>query len=353
MADDGDDHASCALASIPPSFWHDRQTFSSAVSTPTGLLRILSLCTSRSSIVCNRDKYIQLFARRPFGNSRRCALSAALPAQQHVVLRESALVFGSLKSRLRASRSPPFRPPTACLVPARAWAVVDLHQTRSTTNLHGPLNPPKNPQCFRQPPARRSHLTLPAGSPEQAFSLTLHEQSRPPLPNLPNIIRLHPQNTSTNLLPHPGLTTRRHTAMTQEILVPVHLGIPNPNRPSQRHQRVHLISSLHPCHQTLPSLCHTLVGYPQSARPQILPFASHPRVGTKIGRRTPIEVVNGTGHLTPTPGHLRNSAEIPMIHGTRSITLQHSGETSKSGQMKMARYRSPLATGAISQKTMQ
>jgi hypothetical protein len=322
---------------------------------PSGLLRILPLCTSSVVAISIYSFHsLPLFVRRPFGKSRRSVLSAARPGRQHVVLHESALLFGSPKFRLRACRSHPYRPPTACLVPTRAWAVVDLHQTRSTTNLHGPLNPPKNLQCFRRPPARRSHLTLPAGSLEQASSLTLHEQSRPPPPNLPSITHLHPQNTSTSPPPHPALTTRRHTAMTQQTPAPVHLGILNPNRPSQRHQRVHLISSLRPCHQTLPSLCHTLVGHPRSARPQILPFESHPRPGTKIGTRMPIEAVNGTSRLIPTPGRpLRNSAEIPMIHGTRSITLQPSVETSKSGPMKMAHYRNLPAIGAISQKTMQ
>jgi len=214
---------------------------------PSGLLHIL--CTlhfvhpvsSVIAITIYRFHFLCSPDARSANSEGVLSLSLPLPDKQHVVPRESALLFGSLTFRLRARRSHPYRLPTACLVPARAWAVVDLHQTRSTTNLHGPLNPAKNPQCFRRPPARRSHLTLHAGPPGQAFSLTLHEQSRPPPPNLPSTTRLHPQTTSTNP-PHPGLTTRRHTAMTQEILVPVHLGILNPNRPSQGHQRVHLIS---------------------------------------------------------------------------------------------------------------
>ena len=313
------------------------------------------LCTLRT--VCNRNNYTHisplLLVRRPFGKSRGCTLSAVLPGRKHAVVHASALLLGSLKYRLSACHSHPHPPPTACLVPARAWAVVGLHQTRSTTNLHGPPNPPKIPQCYRRPPARKSLLTQLAGSREQVFSLTRREQSRPPPPNPPNITRLHPQNTSTNPPPPPGPTTRRHTAMALEILVPVHLGILNSNRPSQRHQRVRLISSPHRCHQTLPSLYRTPVGCPRSARPRILQSASHPRAGTKIETRIPIVAANGTGQLIHTPGRpLRKLVEIHMIHGSRSITLQPLVETSKSGQMKTVCYRGFPAIDATSQRTM-
>jgi len=346
----------CAVSTPLHSFWHDRQTFSSAFTyAPEGPYPSI-VCTL--PVVCNHDKNTHisppLCVRRPFGNSRGCAFSVALPDQQHVVVHESALLFGSLKYRLTASRFHPYPPPTACLVLARAWAVADLRQTRSPINLHGPHNPPKNPQCFRRPLARKSHRTQPAGSPKQAFSPTRHERLRPPPLNLPSIIRLHPRNMSINPPLPPGPTTQRHTAMTLEILILVHLGILNSNRPSQRHQRVHSISSLHLCHQMMPSLCHIPVGSPQSARPRILPFASHPRPRTKIGTRTPVEVTNGVGHLIPTPGRpLGNSAEIPMIHGSRSIMLQPSVGTSKSGQTKTLCYRNLLAIDVTSQKMMK
>ena len=303
---------------------------------------------------CNHDKHTQQFFISFVRSTpvRQIARVRSLCRAARPTTRYPSRVARQSEIPAKGQPFSPLPSPNSLFGPARAWAVVDLHQTRSTTNLHGPPSLPKSPQCFRRPLARKSHRTQPAGSQEQAFSLTRHEQSRPPPPNLRSITHLHPQNTSTSLPPPSELTTRRHTAMTQQILVPLHLGILNLNSPSQRHQRVHLISSLHPCHRTLPSLCHTLVGYPRSARPQILPFASHLRTGTKIGTRTPIEVVNG--HLIPTLGRpLRNSAEIPMIHGSRCIMLQPSVETSKSEQMKTVSYQSLLATGATSQKTMR
>lgn len=242
---------------------------------------------------------------------------------------------------------------TARLATLGAWAVVCLPRTRSTTNFHGPLNRPKNPQCCRRPHARKRHLTQRAGSPEQASSLTPHEHPRPH-PNLPTITPLLPQNTLTVLLPPLEPTTRRHTAMTLEILVLVHLGIQNPNRPSPRHQRVHFISSPRPCHPPSPSVCHTLVGYHRSAGPRILPFAKHPKPGKRIGTRTPVEVANETDRLIHTRGRpLGKSAEIQMTRGSRSITPPPSVGTSKNGQMRMLHYRSPPAIAVISLKTIQ
>lgn len=232
--------------------------------------------------------------------------------------------------------------------------MVCLPQTRSTINFHGPPNPPKNPQCYRRPPARKRHLTQHAGSPEQASSPTPHDHLRP-LPNLLSIIRLLPQNTLMDQ-PPPEPTTRRHTAMAMalEILVPVHLGILNSNRPSRRYQRVHLISSLRPCHRTLPSVCHTQVGYHLSARPRILLFARHPKTRKRTATRRSVEVTNRTNHLIPTIGRPPGkSAEIPMTRGNKSITLQPSVDTSKSNRMRILHYPSLPAIVAISRKTMR
>ena len=276
-----------------------------------------------------------------------------LPRRQanNTLLLTSRLFLRQSEPRLRASHSRPSPFPTPRVVPARAWAVVGLHQPRSTTNLHGPPNPSKTPQCYTRPPARKRHLTHPAGSPEQVSSPTRHEPPKPPSPNLPNITHLHPQNMSTNPPPH-GPTTRRHMFTTLRIPVPVHLGTLNPNRPSQGHQRVHLISSPHPSRQTLPSLCHTPVGYPRSANPRILPLGSHPRARTRIRTGTLIEVVNGIGHLIPTPGRpLGKSAEIPTIRG-RSITPQPSVETPRNVQMKTVCYRRPPVIDATIQRTI-
>jgi hypothetical protein len=317
--DGGDEHAlvGCVGSTHSTAFGMIGTHFLSLVFTPGRAFApplYPPLCNPR--FASNHDNFtpisLPLFVRRPFGKSRGCALSATL---QHAAVHESTPVKGKQFS--------PLLPRTACLVTVRAWAAVGLPPPKSTTNLHGPPSLPKNLQCCRRALARKRHLTRHAGSPEQAFSPTPHEQSRPPPPNQLNIIRLHLRNTSTSPLPPPGLTTPRHTAMIQEILVPVHLGILNSSRPSRRHQRVHLISSLHPCPQTLPSVCITPAGYPQSARLRILPFARHPKAKTKIATRTPIEVVNGTGHLMPTLGRpLGKSAGIP-------ITPRPSVETSK------------------------
>lgn len=271
-------------------------------------------------------------------------------ANNTLPLRESALPFGCLKSRLRTNNSYPDLLRTACLVPVRAWVVVGLPQIRSTTNLHGPPNPLKSLKCCRRPPARKRQLTQPAGPPKQAYSLTLYEQSRPPPLNQPNIIHLHPPNTSTNTPLPPGPTTRRHTAMTLEILAPVHLGILSPNRPRRRHQRVHLIRSLHPCHRTLLSLCRTPVGPTQLVRLRILLFASHPRARTKIGTKTP-EVANGNGHLIPTPRRPLGNPGTHMTRGNRSIIPQRSVGTSRNGRTSTL-YQSLPAIGVISQKMM-
>lgn len=228
-----------------------------------------------------------------------------------------------------------------------------LPQARSTTNFYGPPNPTKNPRCYRRPLARKRHLTQPAGSPEQASSLTPHGHSRPPNP--PSIIPLLPQNMLTvHPPPPPGPTIRRHTAMILEILVPVHLGILNSNRPSRRHQRVHLISSLHPCHQLLPSVCHTPAGYHRSVRPRTPPVAKHPKARKRIGTRTPVELANGTGRLMPTPGRpLGKSAEILTTRDSRFITPQPSVETSNNGQARMLHYRSLPAIAVMSRRTIQ
>jgi hypothetical protein len=187
----------------------------------------------------------------------------------------------------------------------------------------------------------------------------------------PSSTCLHPQNTPTHPPPH-GQSIRSHPSTTMQILVPVHLGPPNPNRPSQGHEILHLISTLHPSHQMLPSLgtllchttaslrhtilpspCHSPVGYPRSASPRIPPLGNHPRARTRIGTGTPIGVTNGRGHLISTAGRPPGKlAEIPTKHG-RSITLQPSAEIPRSIWMRTICYRRPSAIGAIARKAMQ
>ena len=264
---------------------------------PYGWLRFL--CTRRfvcaaSSVIAISKYTVSLFDAR--SASREGALSPPRLQADYTLSFTSRLFSSAVSISAKGQPLLPSSSPAACLVSARSWAVVDLHRARSTTNFHGPPSLPRTPQCSRQLLARKRHPTRRAGSPEQVSSPTCHEQPSPPLPNLPT--HPWPQNTSTSPL---GVTTRRHMSTTLRILVPVHLGTLNPNHPSRRHQRVHLISSPRPYHQTLPSLCHTPVRYLRSANIRILPFASHPRARTKIGTRTPFEVVNGIGLLILRP----------------------------------------------------